>query len=57
MVRTLLGILMLASALATFNLRGPSETQAQIMIFINSESYLIENKIQEYEYSTVRILL
>lgn len=57
MVPTLSGILILASALATFNLRGPSETRAQIIIFINSESYLTENKMEEPERTSVCILL
>lgn len=48
MVPTLLGISILASALATFSLRG-NETSAQIVIFVNSESYLTENKIWKQE--------
>lgn len=53
----LLRILILASALATFNLGGPNETHAQIIIFINSESYLTENKMEEPEYTSVCVLL
>lgn len=56
MVPTLLGILILASALATFSL-GDNEIRAQIMIFINSESYLTENKIREQEGTDVHIFL
>lgn len=38
MVLMLLGILTLVSALATFDLKGPIEAHAEVMIFINSES-------------------
>lgn len=57
MVPTLSGISILARVFTVFTLRGPNKIHAQNMIFINSESYFAENKVQENECTSVCILL
>lgn len=54
---THLGSLTLRVASVKTKVQIPSERHIQIMIFINSESYLTEKEVQELQCMSIHILL